>query len=71
MRFLIISKKENFNSDLINNELLDSVNAPSLIANGSIKREFNNIIVYLYTYNMVYNEREDFSYAFTDNEINL
>ena len=71
MRFLIISKKENFNSDLINNELLDSVNAPSLIANGSIKREFNNIIVYLYTYNMVYNEREDFSYAFTDNEINF
>ena len=71
MRFLIISKKENFNDDLINNALLDSINAPSLIANDCIRKDFNNLIVYLYSYDMVYNEREGFSYEFSDNEINF
>ena len=71
MKFLIISKKENFNISQINDSLLDSVYAPSLIANNSIKKESNNLIVYLYTYNMAYTEREDFSYIFKDGGINF
>ena len=71
MRFLILSKKEKFDYASINDSLLDSIYAPSLIANDCIKKEFKNLILYLYTYDMAYNEREGFSYIFTDDEINF
>ena len=71
MKFLILSKKGNFDNSLINDDLLDSINAPSLIANDCIKKESGNLIVYLYPYNMAYNEREGFSYILQDDEINF
>ena len=71
MKFLILSKKGNFDKSLINDSLLDSINAPSLIANDWVKKESGNLIVYLYTYNMAYNEREGFSYILRDDEINF
>ncbi len=71
MRFLILSKKENFDDSCINDRILNDVNATSLISSNCIKKEINDFLVYLYTYDMVYDEREGFSYAICDDEINF
>ena len=64
MRFLILSKKETFNNNLINEKILDSVNAPSLKSTHCIKKELSNLEIFLYTYDMCYDEKKDFSYNF-------
>lgn len=48
---------------------LSSINAPSLIANHFIKKEISNFTLYLYTYNQIYEEKEDIFYKITDNDI--
>lgn len=69
MHFLIISKKENFQDGHINEDVLSSIKAPSLIANSFVKLELERFIVYLYTYNHIYEEREGYSYYSDDNQI--
>lgn len=69
MHFLIISKKENFQDDHINDDVLSSIKAPSLIANSFVKLELERFIVYLYTYNHIYEECEGYSYHLDDDSI--
>ena len=69
MHFLIISKKENFEEDHINDDVLSSVNATSLIANSFVKFELNKFIIYLYCYNHIYEEREGYSYHFDEDRV--
>ncbi|WP_297980265.1 hypothetical protein [uncultured Methanobrevibacter sp.] len=71
MRFFVLSKKENFDKSHINDALLNSVNATSLIADNCIKKETDKLAVYLYTYNMAYDEDENNSYKMNDEEISF
>ena len=67
IKFLIINKKDKLVSELINEELLNSVNAPSLIAKNVIKHETGNFMTYIYTYNHVYDECENIFYKCDEN----
>ena len=67
IRFLIINKKDKFTSELINMKLLNSVNAPSLIAENVIKHETGNFLTYMYNYTHVYEECENQFYKCNDN----
>ena len=59
MKFILIFKKDNFNTDMINKELLSSNYAPSLISHTYIKKEFSNFIIYLYLYDELIDERKN------------
>lgn len=69
MKFIIISKKEEFNPNIINDSFLSSCNAPSLISNGYVKKEIANIDIYLYTYHQITYEKEGEFYKISPNEI--
>ena len=69
MHFLIISKKENFEYRHIDDKALSSLKATSLIADSFVKFELNKFIIYLYTYNHIYEEREGYSYHFDENKV--
>ena len=69
MKFIIISKKEKFNPDIINETLLLSCNAPSLISKECLKKEIANFDIYLYTYNQITEEKKDLFYKFDSNEV--
>ena len=71
MKFMIISKKEGFDENQINDSILSSTNATSLISDNSVKLELENLLVYLYNYNHVYDEKEGYSYSIDDNSINI
>lgn len=69
MHFLIISKRQHFEDGHINDDVLSSVRATSLIANSYVKYELDRFIVYLYTYNHIYEERQGYSYHFDEDRI--
>lgn len=69
MKFYILSKKNNFNENNIDETFLNSLKAPSLIAHDMIKKEFENITCYLYTYDDVIDEMNNISY--NDDEISF
>ena len=71
MQFIIISKKNNFKKEQINDVYLSSNNAPSLISDNHDKLEINNFIVYLYTYNHVETEEKGYSYYIDENKLLL
>lgn len=68
MHFLIISKKEHFYKEYINEDVLNSVDATSLISNSVIKYELDKFIFFIYTYNHIYEEKENYSYYFDENQ---
>ena len=69
MHFLIISKKESFEDGHVNDDALSSTKAPSLIADSFVKYELDRFIVYLYTYNHIYEESDGYSYHFDEDKI--
>lgn len=71
MKFFVLFKKENFKTDLINDSFLSSINAPSLIANNFVKDDRDNSLVYLYLYDHIYSESENYYYHFDSNSINF
>ena len=71
MKFIIIAKKEKFNSQMINETFLSSCNAPSLISEKFVKASMSNFDIYLYLYNQIIEENEDIYYKIEDNEINF
>ena len=71
MHFLILSKKEHFYKDYINEDVLNSVDATSLISNSVIKYELGKFIIFIYNYNHVYEEKENYSYYFDENQVFL
>lgn len=71
MHFIIISKKKGFEENLIDDEYLKQKNAPSLIAETSKKYEINNFIVYIYNYNQIQEEKENYSYYFDEKNLYL
>ena len=56
MKFFICQKKEDFSKDAIDEEFLNSKEATSLIAHNIYRKELSNFLVYLYTYNNIYDE---------------
>ena len=68
MHFLILSKKEHFYNDYINEDVLNSVDATSLISNSVVKYELGKFIIFIYNYNHVYEEKENYSYYFDDDQ---
>lgn len=71
MKFIIISKKDGIDENQINDSILSSTNATSLISDNSVKLELENLLVYLYNYNHAYDEKEGYSYSIDDNSINI
>lgn len=71
MNFILISKKKNFKNGEIEEEILNSSNAPSLISRESVKLEINNFILYIYPYNQIDNEIYGHSYYSDDNKLLL
>ena len=69
MKFYILSRKDGFNEDVIDESFLDSVNAPSLIAQNLIKKDLDCITCYLYLYDEIIDEIENVSYS--ENEISF
>lgn len=67
MHFILIKKKNNFKQELINEKLLSSSNAPSLISRESIKFEISDFIIYIYPYNHIDHEVMGYSY-YHDND---
>lgn len=62
MHFIIISKKDSFKNEQINEHFLNSSNAPSLISREAIKFEISNFIIYIYPYDHIDNEVCGYSY---------
>jgi len=62
MHFILISKKECFKDEYINQDLLNSSTAPSLISRETVKMEISNFIVYVYPYDHIDHEVRDYSY---------
>lgn len=62
MHFLIISKKEGFKEEFVNDEYLDSTMAPSLISEEVLKVEISSFIIYLYLYNQIQDEKNNVLY---------
>ena len=71
MKFFILFKKQDYDNNCIDEDFLNDIKAPSLISNGCIKKELGNVLSYIYTYKMPYDETEKFSYDFCDDEINF
>ncbi len=69
MNFILISKKENFKNEDIDEEFLCLADAPSLISRESVKLEINNFILYAYPYNQVDHETYGKSYYSDYNKI--
>lgn len=69
MKFILISKNENFQDDFINDDILSSNHAPSLISKSYVKKEFKDMTVYLYLYDEIKNEEN--SVKFTDDGIDF
>ncbi len=69
MHFILILKKKTFNYDQINRELLNSPNAPSLIAREAVKFEISDFIIYIYPYNQI--EDEIFGHSYHHDEEKL
>lgn len=67
MHFIIISKKDKFKPEVIDEKILDSSKAPSLISREAIKFEISNFIVYVYPYDHIDHEVFGYSY-FHDND---
>ena len=67
MHFILISKKDSFEDEQINEQLLSSPNAPSLISREAIKFEISNFIVYIYPYDHIDHEVHGYSY-YTDED---
>lgn len=53
----------------INDNYLKSINAPSLKSDNYDKLEIGNFIVYLYLYDHIITERQDYSYHFDENKL--
>ncbi|HOI39388.1 MAG TPA: hypothetical protein PL168_01545 [Methanobacterium sp.] len=62
MHFILISKKDSFKDEYINEQFLSSANAPSLISREAIKFEISNFIIYIYPYNQIDHETYGYSY---------
>lgn len=62
MHFILISKKENFKNEYINEDLLKTPFAPSLISRESLKIEISNFIIFIYPYDDIQPENFDYSY---------
>ena len=62
MHFILISKKESFQEEQINTDLLNSPHAPSLISREAIRYQISNFIVYIYPYNQIDAETRGYSY---------
>ena len=71
MKFIIISKKEKFNHELINDDILNSNNATSLKSFKCIKKSLANFILYLYPHNELYEEKEGIFYNLKDDEVSF
>ena len=69
MHFIIISKKPSFDDKYINDEILNTKEATSLIANSVDKIELDRFIVYIYGYNQIYEECEGYSFYSDENNI--
>lgn len=69
MHFIIISKKDSFEIEQINDNYLKSINAPSLKSDNYDKLEIGNFIVYLYLYDHIITERQGYSYHFDENKL--
>ncbi|HOI39387.1 MAG TPA: hypothetical protein PL168_01540 [Methanobacterium sp.] len=62
MHFIMISKKDSFEDEQLNEQFLSSSNAPSLISREAIKFEISNFIIYIYPYNQIDHETYGYSY---------
>ena len=71
MHFILISKKKGFNNGQINEKLLKSSQAPSLISREVIKYENSKFLIYLYPYDHIDHEIYGYSYSLDKNEIVL
>lgn len=71
LKFVIISKKENFNLDEINTQQLESCFAPSLISKDVINIDLPNFLVYIYPYNHITDEKENLYYKISDDDISF
>ena len=71
MKFFILSKKDNFNEDLINDSILSSTGATSLVSKNFIKKDLDGFLAYVYTYDHIYDETEGKYYKINDSEISL
>lgn len=71
MKFFILSKKDKFDNDLINDSILSSTSATSLISKDFIKKDADSFLAYVYTYNHIYDEIENKYYKIDDSEISL
>lgn len=69
MHFILISKKETFNDEQINRKLLNSPNAPSLIAREALEFEISDFIIHIYPYDQI--EDEVFGYSYYKDEDKL
>ena len=71
LHFILISKKDSFKDQDINENLLGSSNAPSLISREAIKYEISNFILYIYPYNHLDHETEGYSYNMDEDKLLL
>ena len=62
MHFILISKKDSFKDEQINEYLLSSSDAPSLISREAIKFDISNFIIYIYPYDHIDHEFYGYSY---------
>ncbi|AIS31505.1 hypothetical protein BRM9_0684 [Methanobacterium formicicum] len=62
MHFILISKKDSFKDEQINEYLLSSSDAPSLISREAIKFDISNFIIYIYPYDHIDHEVYGYSY---------
>lgn len=69
MHFILISKKESFKEEHINQDLLNSIKAPSLISREVVKFEISNFIIYIYPYDHIEKEVYGYSYYGDENQV--
>ncbi|AXV40754.1 hypothetical protein [Methanobacterium sp. BAmetb5] len=62
MHFILISKKDSFKDEQINEHVLSSSDVPSLISREAIKFEISNFIIYIYPYDHIDHEVYGYSY---------
>ncbi|OQD59378.1 hypothetical protein MBBAR_3c00330 [Methanobrevibacter arboriphilus JCM 13429 = DSM 1125] len=71
MQFLIISKKEGFREENINEKALNSNFAPYLISKEYLKVEVGNFIIFIYLYKEIDEEKKNYSYYYDENKLLL
>jgi hypothetical protein len=72
MQFIIISTKGRKNkNEIINDDYLNSNNAPSLIAKNHVMMNISNFTIYAYLYNQIIEEKKDYSFYSDENELLL